>query len=413
MALKIGSASVSKMYKGSIEVAKCYLGSNLIYSNVAPASPLGSTPLTNSNFISARDLWFTNQAQAEATYGLISDWNTTAVTDMQSAFRVTGVVTNDFNENISSWDMSNVTNISNIFRLQAIFNQPIGVWDTSSVTNMQNAIRQTGAFNQPIANWDMSSVTHINFMFYSASAFNQPIAGWDVSNLASNGAYRIFDNASSFNQNVSSLAIPSTVLSYYGMFQGCTSFNNGGQPLTWDMSNAINTERMFYGATNFNADISSWDVSSVTNMNFMFSGATIFNADISSWDVGNVIYMNSMFYKASAFNQNIGIWNVGSATTMYGTMLQASSFNQNIGAWNIILVTNTLRIIRNTSINTANYDSLLIGWEATLQLAYPSGTGSPNLVLGIGSVQYTSAATSARASLINNFGMTITDGGLI
>ena len=408
MDLKIGSTSVSKMYKGSVEIAKGYLGSSLIYSSSAPA-----TALTDANFFTARDLWFTDKTAAESTYGLISDWNTTAVTDMQSAFRVTGVVTNDFNENISSWDMSNVTNISKMFELQAIFNQPIGGWDTSSVTNMSNVVRSTSAFNQPIANWDVSNVTSMVFMFYSASAFNQPVAGWDVSNLASNGSYRMFENASSFNQDVNSLELPSTVFNYYGIFQGCTSFNNGGQPLTWDMSNARDLERMFFGATSFNQDISSWDVSSVTKTTDMFSGATSFNSNISSWDVSSVTNFNTMFYRADDFNQPIGLWDTGSATTMYGMMWKASSFNQNISSWDIGLVTNVFRIVKNTSFITSNYDSLLIGWEATLQLAYPSGTGSPNLVLDSGSVQYTSAATAARTSLINNFGTTITDGGLV
>ena len=95
MALKVGSTSVSKMYKGSVEVTKGYLGSNLIYSSAVPG-----IPLTNANFNTARDLWFTNQLLAESTYGLIENWNTTAVTNMSSAFSFAGVVTNDFNEDI-------------------------------------------------------------------------------------------------------------------------------------------------------------------------------------------------------------------------------------------------------------------------------------------------------------------------
>ncbi|MEK9634360.1 MAG: BspA family leucine-rich repeat surface protein, partial [Opitutae bacterium] len=62
------------------------------------------TPLTNTNFQTAVNLWFTNEANATATYGPIKDWNTSAVTNMQNAFfhRAT------FDENISGWDVSNV-----------------------------------------------------------------------------------------------------------------------------------------------------------------------------------------------------------------------------------------------------------------------------------------------------------------
>ena len=47
----------------------------------------GPVNLTDSNFQNAVNLWFDNQAEANATYGHISDWNTSAVTDMSGALR--------------------------------------------------------------------------------------------------------------------------------------------------------------------------------------------------------------------------------------------------------------------------------------------------------------------------------------
>ena len=52
-----------------------------------------------------RDLWFSDQASATATYGHIRDWNVSAVTDMSSAFKDRFI----FNEDISGWDVSSVT----------------------------------------------------------------------------------------------------------------------------------------------------------------------------------------------------------------------------------------------------------------------------------------------------------------
>ena len=51
--------------------------------------PTNSDPvaLNNSNFQTAVNLWFTNQAEAVSTYGHIRDWNTSAVTDMSNAFK--------------------------------------------------------------------------------------------------------------------------------------------------------------------------------------------------------------------------------------------------------------------------------------------------------------------------------------
>ena len=77
--------------------------------------------LTNDNFQSAVNLWFDNQAEANATYGHISEWNTTAVTSMSNAFKNR----TDFNEDISGWDTSSVTNMSYMFSgASEGFNQP-------------------------------------------------------------------------------------------------------------------------------------------------------------------------------------------------------------------------------------------------------------------------------------------------
>ena len=181
MALKIGSTSVSKMYKGSIEITKGYLGSNLIYSSSPPA---GSTPLTNSNFFTARDLWFTNQAQAEATYGLIQNWNTTSVTSMVNAFSVGGVKTNGFNEDITGWDVSNVTSMSLMMNNQSSFNQPIGSWDVSNVTAMWNGFNGMSSFNQDISSWNINKLGQADSFFHgtnlSTSNYNLILTGWEA-----------------------------------------------------------------------------------------------------------------------------------------------------------------------------------------------------------------------------------------
>ena len=43
--------------------------------------------IDDSNFQAAIKLWFSNQTDANSTYGHISDWNTSAVTDMESAYK--------------------------------------------------------------------------------------------------------------------------------------------------------------------------------------------------------------------------------------------------------------------------------------------------------------------------------------
>jgi len=65
------------------------------------------------------------------------------------------------------------------------FNQDISSWDTSSVTDMFAMFFRASAFNQDIGNWDTSNATNMVNMLTGASSFNQDLTGWCVSNLPS------------------------------------------------------------------------------------------------------------------------------------------------------------------------------------------------------------------------------------
>ncbi len=61
--------------------------------------------------------------------------------------------------------------------------QGIGSWDVSNVTNMDEMFFDASAFNQNIGNWSVSNVTDMNGMFRGATAFNQNISNWNVCNV--------------------------------------------------------------------------------------------------------------------------------------------------------------------------------------------------------------------------------------
>ena len=215
-------------------------------------------------------------------------------------------------------------------------------------TNLQFTFAECERFNGAIGNWDVSAVTNMTAMFRGNSLFNQDIGGWDVSSMT----------------NMSS------------MFNG----------------------------TPFNQDIGDWDVSSVTSMNFMFNGATSFNQDISSWNVSGVINMEGMFRNATAFNQDISGWNVGSVTNMISMFSGATAFDQNIGSWDIESATDFANFMLGITLSTANYDALLIGWEAQSVVS--------DITINFGGSQYSAgAAATARQALITQDNWDITDGG--
>ena len=236
-------------------------GSTTLHFDPATSSGAATPTITQANIQTAVNAWTSDSTTATATYGHISGWDTSAVTDMSNLFNGKS----SFNDDISAWNTSNVTSMEKMFYNAYAFNQNIGGWNTANVTNMSNMFYGIkpdysggGVFNNngsaTIGNWNTANVTDMSSMF-QYSPFNQPIRNWDTSRVT-------------------------------------------------NMSN------MFQQDLTFNQYIGGWDVSNVTTMNGMFGYGYAFNQNIGGWNVSNVTDMSGMFYAASGFNQNISNWNV-------------------------------------------------------------------------------------------------------
>ena len=140
----------------------------------------------------------------------------------------------------------------------------------------------------------------------------------------------------------------------------------------WDVSNLTSMSSMFFGAASFNQPLDKWDVSKVKNMNSMFKGAASFNQPLDTWRTSKVTDMCStprpleparptvraravraqqsarrrcrlvacrhaarrivrgaagMFCNAAAFNQPLAQWDVSKVTDMNGMFHGAKAFN--------------------------------------------------------------------------------------
>ncbi|SHF05637.1 surface protein, partial [Psychroflexus salarius] len=278
------------------------------------------------------------------TYNATDIPDLTNVTDLSYMFRGAS----SFNGDISNWDLSSVENMNYMFFDATSFNQNINTkvinegtpeeyvaWDVSSVTTMLVTFSNASSFNQSLDNWDVSNVTEMYGMFDGASAFNGDISTWNINNV--NDMVYMFRGASAFNQNINTKVI------------------NEGAPeeyIAWDVSHGPSIYAMFVNATSFNQPLDQWDVSQVTDLDYMFDGATAFNQDLSSWDVSQSAYFND-FLTGTAFSQE-------------------------------------------------NYDALLQAWS---QLDLVDGM-TMNL-----DAMYSCAAAEARQSIIDNNNWTINDGG--
>ena len=97
-------------------------------------------------------------------------------------------------------DLSEVTDMSDMFTDATAFNGDLSDWDVSKVTGMTSMFDGATSFNQPLNDWDVSQVIGMNGMFSDATSFNQPLSSWDVSQVIGMGG--MFSGATSFDQNL-------------------------------------------------------------------------------------------------------------------------------------------------------------------------------------------------------------------
>jgi len=197
----------------------------------------------------------------------------------------------------------------------------------------------------------------------------------------------------------------STVTSMQSIFALSDNFNVDLS--SWDVSNVTNMSNMFNSCTSFNQNLNSWNVGSVSDFEYMFYFCTSFNQNLASWDTSSATTMQSMFQSCSSFNQNISGWNTSNVTNMRYMFQYAYAFEQNLGTWDISNVTDMTYMFRGVTLQTANYDALLIGWGAQ---SVQSG-----VVFHGGNSKYTAGgvAEAARTHLISVHGWVITDGGAV
>jgi surface protein len=239
------------------------------------------------------DQWGDNVwTSLEYAFGGCTNFNilATDTPDLSGTNSLGGMFANceNFDSDISTWDVSNITNLSFLFSGTA-FNQNIENWDVSNVTTIEGIFSETFFFNQPLNNWDVSSVTNMSNALGGALSFNQPLDLWDVSQVTNMG----------------------------GVFSLCWVFNQ---------------------------DISTWQVDNVVDMNYMFNDALAFNQNLSSWNVGQVEDMSFMFFGALAFDQNLGAWNVENMVYAYdmfgGITLSTANYDSLLIGWSALTLQN-------------------------------------------------------------------------
>lgn len=200
----------------------------------------------------------------------LSSWDVSNVESMSNMFAAcySLVTVGD----LSNWNTSNVNDFSSMFSGCRVLsnNLDCSTWNTSNANNMENMFndcREITSFGD-LSNWKTSNVNNMSGMF--GDCFNLVtvgnLANWDVSNLY------ILGGAD-------------------GMFSRCTKLTSVGDLSGWDVSHIESMGDMFCDCSSLTSlgDISGWDTSTVGQMSNMFSGCSNLSANCSNWNIQNVL----------------------------------------------------------------------------------------------------------------------------
>jgi len=262
-------------------------------------------------------------------YGKIANWDVSKVTDMSELFK--GKKT--FNADISNWDVGKVTTMFEMFSDASAFNRDISKWNTVSVTSMARMFHGASKFNGDISKWNTAQVTFMDDMFYNANVFNGDVSNWKVHKVRS--MKNMFKGAAAFSANIFTLPKhPATnmeppgsvVTNMEGMFMDAKAF--AGDVSKWDTSKVTNMKNMFNGAAVFTKIFTAKkSTEAVTDTSGMFFKASLFNGDVTNWDMSEVTITMSMFDGASAFNRDVSKWQMPKLKAAGQMFKGATKFN--------------------------------------------------------------------------------------
>ena len=201
---------------------------------------------------------------------------------------------------ISNFDTSNVTNMSELFNYDSNLTTITGLnnFDTSKVTDMSRMFSGCSSLESvDLSSFNTSKVTDMSGMFIGCSSLESV-------NLSSFNTSKVIDMSNMFsdcnvitNLDVSKFDT-SKVTNMRGMFSCTYNLSTLVGLNKFVTNNVTDMSYMFFGAQSLSSyDVATFNTSKVNNMELMFGGGneSVVSIDLSNFDTKNVKDMSGMF----------------------------------------------------------------------------------------------------------------------
>lgn len=223
--------------------------------------------------------------------------------------------------NFTNLDVSDTTNMANMFSGVNYGVLDLSMWNTSKIENISAMFSWSNFDSLNLKGFNTDRVTNMNNIF-SGVSINQ-----DKLDLSSFNTSRVTDMNSMFDSaKVATIDLSSfdtsNVTDMMNMFQHSTATEVKGLN-KFNTSKVIYMTRMFYGSSVVDLDLSSFDTSNVIDMSYMFWQSRAKTIDVSSFDTSKVSSFSSMFDTIDLDYLNINNFNLQSADNL--TSLFANS----------------------------------------------------------------------------------------
>ncbi|GAA4449514.1 hypothetical protein GCM10023092_03860 [Rurimicrobium arvi] len=207
-----------------------------------------------------------------------------------------------FNQDISCWDVSKVTDMSGMFYGASSYTNAgvsLSVWRPVSVRNMSYMFNSCN-YNLPL-NWcdtTLQHVTNMSWMFQSNTVFNQDISCWNTRNVADMSG--MFSSATGYHRNLVTLEIDNvTNMANMLDYSGLNNAQYDSILIAWKA--APHKTNVTLGAAGFTyCDSREQRASLIAN-----DGWTI-NYDMQCWTPGGFGTNLSLWLDAGRYTQNSG-----------------------------------------------------------------------------------------------------------